>query len=202
MNIFETALLRYLKPEQLEVIQQQRIGIAGAGGLGSNIAIILVRTGFKKISILDKDTIEASNLNRQDYTLADIGKPKVLCLKKRLLTINPDLDIITHLSEWSPASADTFFTHCAILVEAFDQAETKTAFVGWAVSKAKFVVSGNGMAGLDESHVTAVKKTGNLYIVGDNSADIHTGAAPLAPRVMQCAAKMAEVILRLALERS
>lgn len=200
MNVFETALLRYLKPQQLDMIQRQRIGIGGAGGLGSNACAALVRTGFRHIEIIDKDIVEASNLNRQDYTLADIGKPKVECLKARLLAINPDVTIICHHCEWSPATANDLFKGTSIIVEAFDKADIKTQFVEFYATRAPFIVSGNGMAGVNpDTSAVSLRRIGHIYIVGDGITSINDGHPPLAPRVIQCAAKMAELVLSLTL---
>ena len=200
MNIFETALLRYLKPDQLALIQKKRIAVAGAGGLGSNACAALIRTGFKYFEILDKDCVDASNLNRQDYTCADIGKPKVACLKTRLLAINPDTNIIIHHQEWTPASAKAYFTNADIMIEAFDNAIIKTTFVEYYASRAPYIVSGNGMAGLNvQTSSTTVRKIGNIFLVGDGTTSINDGHPPLAPRVIQCAAKMAEIVLSLSL---
>jgi len=230
-NIFESALTRYLTEAQLRLIQRERICIAGAGGLGSNVAAVLVRTGFKHLEVLDRDAVEASNLNRQDYTLADVGRPKVEALRERLLGINPSALIVTHQAEWTLASSGSFFVGPRIVVEAFDQAETKSAFVNWAAGCAEFVVSGNGMAGLTGASTappprsarfgaapagltgastaaglagtgttaTSVRQVGNVYIVGDGATSTETGQPPLAPRVLQCAARMAEIVLALTL---
>ena len=70
---FEQGLLKYLKPEQLALIQSRKIGIGGAGGLGSNCAMMLVRTGFKHLEIIDQDLIDPSNLNRQQYFADEVG---------------------------------------------------------------------------------------------------------------------------------
>ncbi|MEI6438349.1 MAG: sulfur carrier protein ThiS adenylyltransferase ThiF [Candidatus Omnitrophota bacterium] len=201
MNIFETGLLRYFQPEQLAIIQRRKIGIAGAGGLGSNICAALVRTGFKHIEILDKDIVEASNLNRQDYILADIGKPKVDCLKSRMLAINPDLQLTVHQREWTPADNAGLFVEADIIVEALDKADIKTQFVEYYAPRAPFVISGNGMSGLNTTtSATTVRKIGNIYLVGDGVTSIHDGHPALAPRVIQCAAKMAEVVLSLTIQ--
>ena len=200
MNIFETALLRYLTAQQLAVIQKKKIGIGGAGGLGSNVATILTRTGFRRFEIIDKDVVEPSNLNRQNYTLADIGKPKVECLKRVLSAINPDVELTMHQQEWSRDNASGLFEACEIMVEAFDKAAFKFEFVDHYRTRASFVVSGNGMAGLDITTELAVRKTGNIFMVGDGTTDIADGHPPLAPRVMECAAKMSKVILQLTLE--
>ncbi|MBF0387497.1 MAG: sulfur carrier protein ThiS adenylyltransferase ThiF [Candidatus Omnitrophica bacterium] len=225
MNIFEHGLLRYFTTEQLALIQGIRIAIGGAGGLGSNICAILVRTGFKNLEVIDKDVVEASNLNRQDFTLTDIGRPKVECLKARLLNINPDLNIVTHHQEWRAPAVDNtagkpaaptisgsreLFNGANIVVEAFDQAEIKRAFTEYYAPRAPFVVCGNGMAGLaglpaaghEPTDVTAVRRVGNIFLVGDGITSIHDGHPALAPRVIQCAAKMAEVTLALTLNAS
>ncbi|NLE64929.1 MAG: sulfur carrier protein ThiS adenylyltransferase ThiF [Elusimicrobia bacterium] len=200
-NPFTEALSRYLTDTQLAKIRATPIGIAGAGGLGSNVAMTLVRSGFVRFEILDKDAVEASNLNRQDYTLTDIGRPKVEALKMRMLAVNPDALIVTHQAEWTRANADAFLTGLPILVEAFDQAEIKREFTEWAIGRTRCVVSGNGMAGLTGGDPTTVRQINNLYIVGDGTTSIHDGHPPLAPRVLQCAAKMAEIVLSRALEK-
>ncbi|HPM08003.1 MAG TPA: sulfur carrier protein ThiS adenylyltransferase ThiF [Bacilli bacterium] len=199
MNPFEQGLQRYYSADQLSRIQSQRIGIGGAGGLGSNIAVILTRSGFKHFEIIDSDVIEASNLNRQYYFLDEIGQEKVLALKRRLLQINPDLDVHTHCLRWGPAIGEKFFKGCDFVVEAFDQVDNKHAFITFYQDKHKYIISGSGMAGLKEKREMHVKKVGNVYIAGDLSTDVAEGHPPLAPRVTACAAMMAEVIMDLTL---
>lgn len=201
MNIFENALLRYLKPEQLATIQKTKIGIGGAGGLGSNVAVILVRTGFRHFEILDKDVVEASNLNRQNYTIADIGKPKVECLKQFLSSINPDVTVTLRQQEWTKEKASGLFKDCTIMVEAFDQAAIKFDFVEYYRNHAPYVVSGNGMAGLDIKKELSTRKAGNIFFIGDGTTDIADGHPPLAPRVIECAAKMTNTVLQLTLHK-
>ena len=63
-----------------EEIQQKfekaSVAVCGAGGLGSNVSICLARAGVGRIKIIDFDTIEPSNLNRQQYTADQVGLPK------------------------------------------------------------------------------------------------------------------------------
>ncbi len=199
MNIFEQGLLRYLKPEQLATIQSKKIGIGGAGGLGSNCAMMLVRSGFKHFEIIDQDTIDASNLNRQQFFLHEIGQPKVNTIKKRLLDINPDAHITTHHIQWNEDIGEHMFKSFDFIVEAFDNVEWKSRFVQFYAACFPVVVSGVGMAGLLEKKPMTIKKVGNIYICGDLSTDSHQGHPPMAPRVTQCAGMMAEVILDLTL---
>ena len=80
LNEFEKALAVYLGEAKLRKIQKVKIGIAGAGGLGSNCAFNLVRSGFKKLKIVDFDVVEHSNLDRQFYFSDQIGIPKIEAL--------------------------------------------------------------------------------------------------------------------------
>lgn len=200
MNPFEQNLSRYLTAEQLAQIQQKHIAIGGAGGLGSNICVLLIRCGFKHLEILDHDIVDASNLNRQDFTLADVGQPKVEALRRRLWAINPDAQIIVHHDKWTTGNAETYFNRADFIVEAFDLPEVKASFVEYYLKRASFLVSGNGMAGIyHTSSANTVRQVGNLYIVGDESSSTDK-EPPLAPRVIQCAAKMAEIVLGLTLK--
>lgn len=199
MNLFDQGLLRYLNPEQLKKIRSFKVGIAGAGGLGSNVAVNLVRSGFNKLEILDFDTIDPSNLNRQYYFLKEVGKPKVDTLKDRLLEINSDIDVVTHNVKWSEEIGERFFKNCYFVVEAFDQTSSKRAFVEFYQPRAKVVVSGNGMAGVLVSHRMKLNKFKNVYIAGDHTTEVGPGVPPMAPRVALCAAMMSEVILDLSL---
>ena len=200
MNIFEEGLLKYLKPPQLAIIQSKKIGIGGAGGLGSNCAMILVRSGFKSLEIIDQDLIDASNLNRQQYFSAEIGLPKVERLKQRLLDINPDAVILIHQAKWHEGNAENFFKGFDFIVEAFDVADWKHRFVQYYATRLPVIVSGVGMAGLSQNKPMTVKKIGNIYICGDRTTDSAQGHPPMAPRVTQCAAMMAEIILDLTLQ--
>lgn len=198
-NIFEQGLLKYLKPEQLKKIQSVKVGIGGAGGLGSNVAMMLARTGFIHLEIIDFDTIEPSNLNRQQYYLDEIGLPKVDVLKKRLLAINPNLKITIHKIKLTQETGNLFFQGCDFIVEAFDQKDWKHKFVEYYEDKVKYIVSGVGMAGLLQKEPMKIKRIGNVFIAGDGSTDAALGHPPMAPRVTMCAAMMAEVVLDLTL---
>lgn len=77
----------YVSQEEQKTIKKFRILLGGAG-IGSIIAECALRFGFETITIVDGDTVEESNLNRQNYIMKDVGNPKVEALKKRLLNIN------------------------------------------------------------------------------------------------------------------
>lgn len=200
-NIFIEGLLRYLTPEQLALIQSKKIGMGGAGGLGSNCAMILVRTGFTNLEIIDQDVIDPSNLNRQQFYPDEVGQDKVTVLQKRLLSINPDAQITVHKRQWSEESADRYFRDADFIIEAFDVADWKYRFVEYYQPWGKPLISGVGMAGLTEKQPMTVKRIGNIWFAGDRATCSHQGHPPMAPRVTQCAAMMAEIVLDLTLGR-
>ena len=79
-----------------ELMKSASVGIAGCGGLGSNIAAAIARSGVGHL-IADFDTVELSNINRQLYSLLHIGKKKVSALSEILLQINPFCRITAHI---------------------------------------------------------------------------------------------------------
>lgn len=198
MNFFEEALCNYFTKEQLEKIWTCTIGIAGAGGIGSNVAITLTRCGFKKFVLLDFDDIEASNLNRQQFFINEVGFKKVDILKKRILKINPDSEILTYKKRWS-AEEENVFKNCDILIEGFDEADTKKQFVEFYQGSGKPIICGSGMAGYITDNPIPIKTIGNIIIVGNQTREVSKKNPPLSPQIMIIAAMMAEIVLNLTL---
>ncbi|MBR4564317.1 MAG: ThiF family adenylyltransferase [Paludibacteraceae bacterium] len=78
----------------MEMLRTKRVVLFGVGGVGSWCAEALVRTGLTHLTIIDGDSVQPSNINRQlPATQATMGQPKVLALRERLLTINPEAEI-------------------------------------------------------------------------------------------------------------
>jgi hypothetical protein len=82
----------YIQPATQEKIRNTRLLIAGCG-MGSSPAMCAARLGFEKFILVDGDTVDAHNLNRQFYEFADVGKPKVEALKGQILRINPQAEV-------------------------------------------------------------------------------------------------------------
>ena len=83
----------YLTEAEREILEKARIGIAGAGGLGSNCAMHLVRAALRKFVICDFDVVSELNLNRQFFVRDQIGRKKVAALGENLRRIEPELDL-------------------------------------------------------------------------------------------------------------
>ncbi|MCQ2456245.1 MAG: ThiF family adenylyltransferase, partial [Clostridia bacterium] len=100
-------------------VPSMAIGVAGAGGLGSNLAMYLARMGVGRLLLVDFDTIELSNLNRQHYFLPDVGRPKVEALREHLLAVNPYLEVSTTVQRVTAANVPELFGKADIICEAF-----------------------------------------------------------------------------------
>ena len=202
MNAFEQALLKHFGEEKLKKIQSVRVGIAGLGGLGSNCACNLVRSGFRKFVLGDFDKVELSNLNRQFYFLDQVGSLKTKALKENLLRINPDLEIAHFEEKIEVFNALALFSECDSVVEAFDKAEYKKMLVEVFFNSEKLLVSASGLAGWGNSDSLRTKRLkDNFYLIGDNHSAVVPGKPPCAPRVAIAAGKEADVILDWALNR-
>ena len=189
----------YLKAEERKVLESARIGIAGAGGLGSNCAMHLVRSGVKHITIADFDVVNESNLNRQFFFRDQIGQKKVEAIKANLLRIEPDADIRAVDIRLDASSAREIFADCGIVVEAFDAVDAKVMLVSAFASSGKKLVTASGLAGWGRSNAMRVRKMGNIVAIGDGETSVGDGAAPVSPRVGIAAAMEANAVVSLLL---
>ena len=147
MNHLIAGLVETLKPEQLTKVQETPVGIAGLGGLGSNVAWHLVRSGFSHLVLADFDRVEASNLNRQFYFQDQLGLLKTEALAENLLRINPDLNLELWPIPITKANIQAIFGQCSVWVEGFDETASKKMFVEEGLAAGKKVISASGLAG-------------------------------------------------------
>lgn len=183
-------------------LSQYTIGIAGAGGLGSNCAVALARIGIGKLVIVDFDVVQESNLNRQYYFRQQIGEKKVLALQHNLSLINPAVKVQVHDLKITATEVHGLFKDCHIVVEAFDRAEEKLMLIE-AMQQYfpdKPLVCGVGMAGYGANDIIKTRNMGNIYICGDEQTEIAPDMPPLAPRVGIVANMQANVVAELLLE--
>lgn len=171
-----------------------KVGIAGAGGIGSNVAVHLVRSGVEVIKIVDFDKIEDSNLNRQFYFKDQIGKNKVHALYENLKRINPNLQLEVINRKLDSENIHATFYDCPVLVEAFDKKEYKSILIEENLPYKKLIVSASGIANSDLDKVETREFSKNLYVVGDFETDIQDFKT-YSTKVSYVASIMAELIL-------
>jgi len=195
MNDFEQSIKNGVGALHYPKFEDITIGIAGAGGLGSNCARNLVRCGFKNFVIVDFDKVEGSNLNRQFFFHDQIGQEKVNALKTNLLKINPNLNITVLAQRIKRDNIINIFKTCNVVVEGFDQPEYKTMLVQELLPTKKFIVAASGLCGYGKTdNIQVHRLKPNLVIVGDLKTSTDC-MAPISPKVNIAAAKQADVIL-------
>jgi sulfur carrier protein ThiS adenylyltransferase len=183
-------------------VKQGSVAVAGLGGLGSNIAVMLARTGVGRLLLVDFDTVEPSNLNRQNYFLSHLGMSKTDALRMQIEEINPFISVETRNTRVRPENVEEIFSGYDIVCEAFDRPEAKSDLVNTVLLKlpcAK-VVAASGMAGYGSSNaIRTVKSMGRMYLCGDLESEAGPGSGLMSPRVHICAGHQANMILRLLL---
>ena len=188
----------YLTPKEKTRLEQAMVGIAGAGGLGSNVAAHLVRAGVRRLVIADFDVVSPSNLNRQFFFRDQVGRRKVEALAENLRRIEPGLELTLHDVRLDAANLPPLFGACDVVVEAFDNVESKSALL--SALRDRPVVSASGIAGWGRSNAMKIRRLGtNLVLVGDCASDVRAGLAPQSARVGIAAAMQANAALALLL---
>ena len=191
-------------PEEMQTkLRNARVAVAGLGGLGSNIAVMLARSGIGELLLVDFDTVDVTNLNRQRYLIPQLGKPKAEALPERLYQINPYLTYRSVCIKVTPDNVKELFSEYPIVCEAFDKPDQKAMLVRELLMQCPktIVVSGNGMAGYaDANEIRTCQVMKRLYVCGDQSTDVGNGIGLIAPRVAVCAAHEANKVLQLIMQ--
>lgn len=191
--------LRHTKVVQ-EKIGQAHVAVCGLGGLGSNIAIALARCGIGRLHLMDFDRVDLTNLNRQQYGIAQLGRPKPEALKEELLAINPYLDIRTDFVKLTEDNIPELLAEDDYICEAFDVPEAKAMLTNCVLEHfpEKYLVGASGMAGFGNSNAIRTRQIlPRYYLCGDGVSDIEHCGGLMAPRVMLCAAHQANKILEI-----
>ncbi|MCI9136128.1 MAG: sulfur carrier protein ThiS adenylyltransferase ThiF [Lachnospiraceae bacterium] len=196
------ALLERYTLEMYERISNGSAAVAGLGGLGSHIALMLTRAGIGELVLVDFDRVELTNLNRQAYNISHLGQPKTKALEKILREINPYLNVKVRNEYVTEEKIEGMFRDCRILCEAFDKPEEKAMLVNTVLERCPetVVVSGVGMAGCGSANTIETKwKMKRLYLCGDGETELDHETCLMSSRVMVCAAHQANMVLRLLL---
>ena len=175
-----------------------KIGIAGVGGIGSNVAVHLVRSGIRQLKLVDFDRVEHSNLNRQFYFADQVGSPKCRMLAANLRRIAPDLELECLQLELDAGNAARVFEDCGIVVEGLDLCDAKKMLWEAATAPGRPVISASGVAGRAMDDIR-VRPLGHGFVVGDFATDADDGEL-YSPKIAAIAAMMADLVLRKAEE--
>ena len=184
------------------IFSKATVGIAGAGGLGSNCAVALVRAGVRRLVVADFDLVSGPNLDRQYYFLDQVGRYKVDALAENLARIDPNAAVSTHRIRLDPSSVRELYRDCDVIVEAFDSAEAKTMLIETCLEAfpEKQIVAASGLAGVGGFESIRIVHRGRLHLCGDFESEVSPDSPPVAPRVAIIANLEADIVLDLLLK--
>lgn len=197
---FETCMVARHSPKVHSIVKKASVGIAGLGGLGSNVAIALARMGVGMLVLADFDVVEPSNLNRQQYSTEHLGMPKTDAMSRILHGINPYLSVVTRKVVLDETNIPTIFGSVDIVVECFDRAEAKAMIID-VVGRTlpdTYLIGASGVAGYGLSNsIETVRLGEKIYMVGDFCAAAEPGRGLMAPRVGIAAHHQANLVVSL-----
>ncbi len=123
-----------------------RVAVFGIGGVGGYAVEALARSGIGSFVLIDNDTIEPTNLNRQIIAVhSTLGRYKVDVMRERILDINPDADVEIHRCFFLPENADQFdFESYTYVVDAVDTVTAKLSIITQAQNDGVPVISSMG----------------------------------------------------------
>lgn len=197
---FRHALIDRLGETLYKTFADSHIAILGLGGLGSHASISLARNGIGKLTLIDFDRVEMSNLNRQQYRLVDLGKYKCHALSEVIVSFNPLIELIAQPIRLTPDNVADYVKDVDLVLECLDEAEAKAWLVRTLRSELPDIpfIAASGMAGIGSANqIHSRKVSDNFYLCGDETSDVAEMGSLICPRVAVCAGHQALTALRL-----
>ena len=117
---------RSLSPADQVLLLNSAATVVGVGGLGGTVAELLARTGIGRLTLIDGDVFEESNLNRQRFSnLESIGRKKAEVAKSQITAINPAVEVVLHCCFMDSGNADTLLNETDIVVDCLDTIQSR-----------------------------------------------------------------------------
>ncbi len=135
-----------LGEDAVKNLGEKHIAIFGIGGVGGYVCEALVRSGIGEFTIVDKDVVDITNINRQIIALqSTVGKNKTTVMRERMLDINPSVKVHERTCFFLPENADTFnFSDYDYVVDAVDTVTAKLEIIARAKKAGIPVISAMG----------------------------------------------------------
>jgi molybdopterin/thiamine biosynthesis adenylyltransferase len=117
--------------------------VIGAGGLGSPVALYLGTAGVGRITLVDHDVVDLTNLQRQiAHRLSRVGQPKAESARQSILELNPDVDVVARVQRADAALLDTLVAEADVVLDCSDNFATRHAVNAACVAHQRPLVSG------------------------------------------------------------
>lgn len=151
--------------DKIESLKSKHVLVMGLGGVGGIAAEMIARSGVGKMTIIDGDTIDISNINRQLIALhSNIGAAKAEQLGSRLKDINPELELTVINKFFTGEMMDEFdFSSYDYVIDAIDTLTPKTRFVTAAYRANKKIISSMGAGGRLDPTKVEIKDISKSY---------------------------------------
>lgn len=199
-NEITNALIKRHGENRQEKFSSATVAICGLGGLGSNIAVSLARSGIGRLILIDFDKVDISNLHRQQYKASQIGIEKTKALSDNLKEIAPYVNITAYNAFITEQNAEYYLKDADIICEALDDPTCKADFVNNVLEKMpdKYLIAASGMAGIGSANSIKTRRISkNFYLSGDGISNVSEENGMFSSRVMLCAAHQAHMVLRI-----
>lgn len=201
-EIIKRALFARNNSYLVTALKQTKVVILGCGGIGSNVARLLVQSGIEQLTLIDYDVVDPTNLNRQFYTYNQIGSYKIDCLGDNLQAINPNVKLTklnVHLDKDNIASYTAGYD---FVIDGFDTPLMKSLIVNSSGWHGSYLILANGMAGIKPaSEIVTRKLTDDVYVCGDGSNGVKPRIGLMATQVTLVASQMANKIIEIINDR-
>lgn len=197
VEVKREAVLQRQTEEINDKLENAKVVILGAGGLGSNIAHMLARLGVGKMILYDFDVVEPSNLNRQHYGVNDIGKMKAETTAERIKELLPHVHIESRNLRVDEEVLSSVYEEGDIFIEAFDTVASKVMAYDFFAGREKPYICTTGVAG--PSGELSRRDLGHIHIVGDFQGEDRNDC--YIPKVMAIAAMECRVVMELILKK-
>lgn len=116
--------------EAMETLRRSHVAVFGLGGVGSWCAEALARSGIGRLTLIDRDTVGESNINRQLCALdSTVGRSKAEVMAERIHDINPAIEVITITGHYEAADRERFFSDYDFVADAIDLVSCKVDLI-------------------------------------------------------------------------
>jgi molybdopterin/thiamine biosynthesis adenylyltransferase len=154
-------------------LAESRVAVVGAGGLGGTVIQLLGRIGIGRLTVVDCDVFDETNLNRQAFCTRDwVGQPKALAVQAQLKSINPAVEVHVHIVRLDSANGPEILAGAQVIVDALDNVKDRLTLEALAKTLGVPFVHG-ALAGFEGQLMTVFPGDPGLkqiYGSGDESA--------------------------------
>lgn len=162
-------------------LRDSHVGVIGAGGLGSPVALYLCAAGVGRLTVCDYQDVELSNLNRQIlYTTDDIDSSKAVKAAQRLRALNPDVSIQGVNEAVNTKNIDTHLGTCHLLVDCLDNFETRLLLNRFSWTKGTPLLHGGISEFYGQIYLSVPPKTPCLACLLPSTTPSTMGPVPVA----------------------